>query len=71
MKDDIIELTGKVDDLLPGSKFKVILDEPNIMITCYLGGKLKKHKIRISRGDSVKVELSPYDLNLGRITYRL
>ena len=71
MKDDIIELTGKVDDILPGNKFKVILDETNHLIICYLGGKLKQHKIRIIRGDSVKIEVSPYDWKLGRITDRL
>ena len=70
-KDDIIELTGTVEEVLPGSMFKVKVDNlPNVLL-CYTGGKLKQHKIRIILGDRVKVEVSPYDLTKGRVTYRL
>lgn len=70
-KDDIIELTGTVDEVLPGNMFRVKVDNMNQVILCYMGGKLKQHKIRIILGDKVKVEVSPYDLTKGRVTYRL
>jgi len=70
-KDDIIELTGTVDEVLPGNMFRVKVDNMNQIILCYMGGKLKQHKIRIILGDKVKVEVSPYDLTKGRVTYRL
>lgn len=70
-KDDIIELTGKVEEVLPGNMFRVKVENmPNVLL-CYMGGKLKQHKIRIILGDNVKLEVSPYDLTKGRITYRL
>lgn len=70
-KDDIIELVGKVEEVLPGSMYRVKVENmPNILL-CYMGGKLKQHKIRIILGDNVKVEVSPYDLTKGRVTYRL
>ncbi len=70
-KDDIIELTGKVEEVLPGNMFRVKVDNmPNILL-CYMGGKLKQHKIRIILGDNVKIEVSPYDLSKGRIVFRL
>ena len=70
-KDDILELTGKVDEVLPGNMFRVKINESSTPILCYMGGKLKQHKIRIILGDSVKIEVSPYDLTKGRISYRL
>ena len=70
-KDDIIELTGTVEEVLPGNMFRVKVENmPNVLL-CYMGGKLKQHKIRIILGDNVKLEVSPYDLTKGRITYRL
>ncbi len=70
-KDDIIELTGTVDEVLPGNMFKVKVDNlPNLLL-CYTSGRLKQHKIRIILGDKVKLEVSPYDLTKGRVTYRL
>jgi translation initiation factor IF-1 len=70
-KDDIIELTGTVEEVLPGNMFRVKVDNlPNIL-TCYTSGKLKQHKIKIILGDRVKIEVSPYDLTKGRVTYRL
>ena len=70
-KADLIELTGVIDEVLPGSMYRVKLDNMNSMITCYTGGKLKQHKIKIILGDRVKVEVSAYDLTKGRVTYRL
>ncbi len=70
-KDDIIELVGTVEEVLPGNMFRIKVDNmPNILL-CYMGGKLKQHKIRIILGDKVKIEVSPYDLSKGRVTYRL
>lgn len=70
-KDDIIELTGKVEEVLPGNMFRVKVDNMSQVILCYMGGKLKQHKIKVILGDSVKIEVSPYDLTKGRVTYRL
>lgn len=70
-KDDIIELVGTVEEVLPGNMFKIKVDNlPNVLL-CYTSGKLKQHKIRIILGDKVKIEVSPYDLSKGRVTYRL
>lgn len=70
-KDDVLELTGKVIDVLPGNMFKVSIDDTDHIILCYLGGRLKQYKIRIILGDRVKIEVSPYDLSRGRIVFRL
>ncbi len=70
-KNDLIELTGTVDEVLPGSMYRVKIDNMQSIITCYTGGKLKQHKIKIILGDRVKVEVSAYDLSKGRVTYRL
>jgi translation initiation factor IF-1 len=69
-KDGIIEMEGKVTEALPNAMFKVLL-ENNKPILTYLSGKLKKNSIKILPGDQVRVELSPYDLTKGRISYRL
>ena len=70
-KDDIIELVGAVEEVLPGNMFRVKVENiPNLLL-CYLGGRLKQNKIRIILGDNVRVEVSPYDLTKGRVTYRL
>ena len=70
-KSDLIALTGAVEEVLPGNMFRVKVDNlPNIL-TCYTSGKLKQHKIKIILGDRVKIEVSPYDLTKGRVTYRL
>ena len=68
-KKDIIELEGVVVDALPNAKFKVKLQNEHI-ITCHISGKLRMNYIRILPGDTVNVELSPYDLERGRITWR-
>ena len=70
-KDDIIELVGLVEEVLPGSMFRVKVENMSHILLCYMGGKLKQHKIRIILGDKVKLEVSPYDLTKGRITFRL
>ena len=70
-KDDIIELVGTVDEVLPGNMFRVKVDNMPNLLLCYMGGKLKQHKIRIIEGDSVRIEVSAYDLSKGRVTYRL
>ena len=69
-KDDVIEAEGKVIEALPNTVFKVQLTNGHI-ITAYISGKLRMNYIRIIEGDSVKLEMSPYDLTKGRITYRL
>ena len=68
-KDDVIEVEGKVVDTLPNAMFKVEL-ENGATILAHVSGKIKMHYIRILPGDRVTVELSPYDLTKGRITYR-
>ena len=67
-KKDIIELEGVVVDALPNAIFKVKLQNEHI-ITCHISGKLRMNYIRILPGDTVNVELSPYDLERGRITW--
>ena len=68
-KDDVIETEGKVIEALPDAKFKVQLANGHI-ITAYISGKLRMNYIRIIEGDTVKLEMSPYDLTKGRITWR-
>jgi translation initiation factor IF-1 len=65
----VIELDGIVVDALPNSQFKVRLDNGHEVLA-YLSGKLRRFRIRVLLGDRVRVELSPYDLTRGRITYR-
>ena len=67
---DAIEVTGEVIQPLPNAQFKVLLPNGHELLA-YLGGKLRKNRIRVLLGDTVKVELSPYDLTRGRITYRV
>lgn len=68
-KEELIEMQGKVMEVLPDSRFRVTLDNGHELIA-YTGGKMRKHRIRILAGDSVTLELSPYDVNNGRITFR-
>ena len=70
-KEDVIELVGAVEEVLPASMFRVRVENMPNPLLCYMGGKLKQHKIRIILGDNVKLEVSPYDLTKGRITFRL
>jgi len=66
---DFIEMRGKVLELLPAGSFKVKLENEQEILG-YLSGKMRMNKIRLSPGDEVKVELTPYDLSKGRIVYR-
>lgn len=68
---ELIEITGSITEVLPNSTFRVKVNNMEHQLLCYMGGKLKQHKIKIILGDNVKVEVSPYDLTKGRITYRL
>ena len=68
-KDEIIEFEGEVIDTLPNTLFKVRLENGHEIIA-HISGKMRKHYIRILTGDKVKVEMTPYDLTKGRITYR-
>jgi translation initiation factor IF-1 len=68
-KDDTIEVTGIVLESLPNAMFKVELENKH-QVLAHVSGKMRKNFIRILTGDKVLVELSPYDLSRGRITYR-
>lgn len=68
-KEEAIEVEGKVIESLPNGMFRVQLEQGNIILG-YLSGKIRKYRIRVLIGDRVTVELSPYDLNKGRIVYR-
>ena len=68
-KEELIEMQGQVEEVLPDSRFRVVLDNGHSLI-CYSGGKMRKHRIRVLAGDRVSLEMSPYDLNKGRITFR-
>ncbi len=68
---ELIELTGKVEEVLPNSTFRVKVDNMEQIVLCYMGGRLKQNKIKVILGDAVKIEMSPYDLTKGRITYRM
>jgi translation initiation factor IF-1 len=68
-KEDLIRMSGTVDEVLPSAMFRIKLENDH-MITATLGGKLRQNNIRILLGDSVEVEMSPYDMNRGRVVYR-
>ena len=68
-KDDVIEAEGKIVEALPNANFKVQLSNGHI-ITAYISGKLRMNYIKIIEGDTVKLDMSPYDLTKGRITWR-
>ncbi len=67
---EVIKLTGTVVEALPSAQFKVELENGHT-ITAHVSGKMRKHYIRLVRGDKVEVELTPYDLTKGRISFRL
>jgi translation initiation factor IF-1 len=66
---EVIEMQGTVTEVLPDTNFRVELENGHTVLA-YISGKMRKHYIRILEGDQVTVELSPYDLSRGRITYR-
>ena len=68
-KEDSIEMEGTIVDTLPNTMFRVELDNGHV-VTAHISGKMRKHYIRILTGDRVIVELTPYDLTKGRITFR-
>ncbi len=68
-KEELIEMQGVVNEILPDSRFRVTLENGHVLVA-YTSGKMKKNHIRILAGDKVSLELSPYDLSKGRITFR-
>lgn len=70
MKEELIEIEGTIKESLPNAMFRVELDNKH-MVLAHVSGKIRMHFIRILPGDRVKLELSPYDLSRGRITYRV
>jgi translation initiation factor IF-1 len=68
-KEDVIEISGVIVETLPNTMFRVELENGH-MVTAHISGKMRKNYIRILTGDKVKVELTPYDLTKGRITFR-
>jgi translation initiation factor IF-1 len=68
-KEDLIEMRGVVSEVLPDSRYRVTLDNGHQLVA-YTAGRMRKHHIRILQGDNVSLELSPYDLSKGRITFR-
>jgi translation initiation factor IF-1 len=68
-KEELIEARGVVDEMLPDSRYRVTLENGHKLVA-YTAGKMRKHRIRILAGDQVSLELSPYDLSKGRITFR-
>lgn len=68
---ELIELVGTVTEVLPNSTFRIKVENVEHELLCYMGGRLKQNKIKIILGDRVKLEVSPYDLSKGRITFRL
>ncbi len=68
-KEDLIEMEGTVTETLPNTTFRVQLENGHT-VTAHISGRMRKHYIRILTGDTVTVQLTPYDLSKGRITYR-
>ena len=68
-KEELIEMQGIVNEVLPDTRFRVTLDNGHELVA-YSAGKMKKNRIRILAGDRVSLELSPYDLSKGRISFR-
>jgi translation initiation factor IF-1 len=68
-KEEAIEATGLVEEVLPNAMFRVRITEHHV-ITAVISGKMRQHRIQILAGDRVKVEMSPYDMTKGRVTYR-
>jgi translation initiation factor IF-1 len=68
-KEEVIEMNGVVAEVLPDARYRVKLDNGHDLVA-YTAGKMRKHHIRIIAGDKVSLEISPYDLSKGRITFR-
>ena len=69
MAEEILTLEGKVIEALPNAQFRVELENGHVVVA-YLSGKMRRNYIRVFLGDRVRVDMSPYDLTRGRITYR-
>lgn len=69
LQKDVVELRGRIEEMLPGAKFRVVLENEH-EVTAHLAGKMRMNRIRLGVGDEVRVEMTPYDLTKGRITYR-
>jgi translation initiation factor IF-1 len=69
-KEETISMEGKVQEILPNTMFRVLLDDINTEVIGYLSGKMRTHNIKVLLGDRVAMEFSPYDLTRGRITRR-
>ena len=68
-KEELLDMDGVVEEVLPDSRYRVTLDNGHVIVA-YSAGKMRKHHIRIIAGDRVTLEISPYDLSKGRITFR-
>jgi translation initiation factor IF-1 len=68
-KEEMVEFEGVIDEVLPNAVFRVTLESGSV-VTAYASGKMRKHRIRILAGDRVTIEMSPYDLTKGRVTFR-
>lgn len=68
-EDNTLRLSGTVAEVLPNAMFRVVLENQH-RVTAYLGGKMRKNDIKIIAGDSVEIEMSPYDMTRGRVIYR-
>lgn len=68
-KEELIEMQGTVDEVLPDARFRVTLENGHQLVA-YAGGKMRKHRIRVLAGNRVSLEMSPYDFNKGRLTFR-
>ncbi|MFN3986295.1 MAG: translation initiation factor IF-1 [Rhodocyclaceae bacterium] len=68
-KEDLLQMEGVVNEVLPDTRFRVTL-ENGVQVAAYASGKMRKHRIRVLAGDRVSVEMSPYDLTKARISFR-
>jgi translation initiation factor IF-1 len=68
-KEELIEMQGAVTEILPDARYRVTLDNGHRLIA-YTGGKMRKHRIRVLAGDKITIEMSPYDMDKGRIIFR-
>ena len=71
MAEQSIEVEGTITSVLPGTMFRVTLDQNSHEVLAHISGKMRKHWVRLTAGDRVRMEMSPYDLTKARITYRL
>ena len=70
-KEELVEFSGTVTEILRGGMFRVKIDQADHMLIAQINGKMRMHKIKVLLGDKVELEVSPYDLSKGRITRRL